>query len=599
MMQELPKKKFGLWLMLSLTAIFCLVIVVKLFTIQVFANAYYQKASISNSVRIVPIKASRGDIEDRYGETIVQNRPSYTVYLVPHEVPDIGEASSKLADMLGMDEEYLKAIISESWKGKFQPIRLKRYVDFRTISVLEEHSLEVPGVVFQVEPTRLYPDSGYGSHVYGYVGEVSEEELSNNSKYNKGEIIGKKGLERYYNDQLKGQDGVLYLEVTAKGRILGNYPDKKPTPPIKGATLELNIDWALQREAESLLNEKGQGSVVVIDVHDGGVRAIASTPLYDANLFSGVVPADEWAQIMADTTYPLLNRAIQGIYPPGSTFKPFVAAMGLHYNKISEEANFDICRGQKKFGNRVFKCWKPAGHGRLNLHEAIVQSCDIYFYQLGLACGMEEFQEFMPKCRFGELTGIDIPGEKSGISPTIEYFNSRYGERGWTKYLINNLAIGQGEILVTPLQMAVAYAALANGGTIYRPRIVNKIIQGDGEIIDVPPVEKGKLPLSEANIDSIVSALSGVVSEEHGTASWIKVPGVTIAGKTGTAQNPHGDDHAWFVCFAPVENPEIAVAVIVENAGHGSSIAAPVARDVLKFYFRDKEKDAGKSKEPL
>jgi len=565
------------------------VLIVKLFTIQVFATAYYRKASVDNSVRIVPVRAPRGEIIDRFGEVIVQNRPSYSVYLVPYEVPDINQASAKLASMLEVDEQELREIIAAGWKGKFQPIRLKRDVDFKTISVLEEHSLDIPGVVFQIEPTRMYPDSGYGSHLYGYVGEVSESELTSGKDYTKGEMIGKKGLERYYNDELKGRDGVSYLEVTAKGRILGKYPEKPDMLPTKGATLELNIDWELQKRAESLLLEKGQGAVVAIDVRDGGVLAIASTPLYDANLFSGVVPADKWAEIMADSTYPLLNRAIQGVYPPGSTFKAFTAAMGLHYDKLRMEGSFDPCRGVKRFGNRNFRCWKAAGHGRLDMRGAIIQSCDIYFYQMGLACGMEDFSEFMPECRFGKLTGIDILGEKAGICPSTDYFNKRYGPRGWTKYLINNLAIGQGEILVTPLQMAVLYAALANGGKIYEPHIVRRIVDGNGFSTEIKPEVLDTLPITDSQLAIIVDALAGVVDEPQGTASWIKVPGVTLAGKTGTAQNPHGDDHAWFVCFAPVNEPEIAVAVLVENAGHGSSIAAPVARDVLKYYFRDRQ----------
>jgi penicillin-binding protein 2 len=406
-------------------------------------------------------------------------------------------------------------------------------------------------------------------------------------------MIGKKVLELYYNEELKGRDGVSYLEVTAKGRILGKYPEKPDMLPVKGATLELNIDWELQKRAESLLLEKGQGAVVAIDVRDGGVLAIASTPLYDANLFSGVVPADKWAEIMADSTYPLLNRAIQGVYPPGSTFKAFTAAMGLHYDKLKMQGGFDPCRGVKRFGNRNFRCWKAAGHGRLDIRGAIIQSCDIYFYQMGLACGMEDFSEFMPECRFGELTGIDIPGEKAGICPTTDYFNRRYGPRGWTKYLINNLAIGQGEILVTPLQMAVLYAALANGGKIYEPHIVRRIVDGNGLSTEIKPEVLDTLPITDSQLDIIVDALAGVVDEPQGTASWIKVPGVTLAGKTGTAQNPHGDDHAWFICFAPVNDPEIAVAVLVENAGHGSSIAAPVARDILKYYFRDSQTEGG------
>jgi penicillin-binding protein 2 len=590
MFQHAQSHKFKLRLTLALVIFCSLIITIKLFAIQVFATGYYRKASIDNSVRIVPIKAPRGVILDKDSQVIVQNRPSYSVYLVPHDVPDIDAASALLAEMLKMDETYLKEIIAAGWKGRFQPIRLKRDVDFKTISVLEEHSLDVPGLVFQVEPTRLYPDSGYGSHLYGYVGEVSENELeAGKEKYNKGDIIGKKGLERYYNNYLKGRDGVLYLEVSAKGRILGKYPYKNEMPPVTGSTLILNVDWDLQKYAESLLFQKGQGAVVAIDVSNGDVLAIASSPDYDANLFSGVVPPEKWAQIMADSTFPLLNRAVQGVYPPGSTFKVFTAAMGLYYGKVAEEKNFDICRGQKKFGNRVFKCWRAGGHGRLDLHGAIVQSCDIYFYQLGLACGMELFGQFMPKCRLGQLTGVDIPGEKSGLSPSIEYFNERYGKNGWTKYLINNLAIGQGEILVTPIQMAVLYAALANGGTIYKPHIVHKIIDENNVETEILPEKLATLPISDENLHIIVDALSGVVGEEHGTANWMKIQGMTIAGKTGTAQNPHGDDHAWFVCFAPADNPKIAVAVIVENAGHGSSIAAPIARDIIKFYFQDKK----------
>lgn len=589
MLQQIQSHKFKLRLTLGLLIFCSLAIAIKLFAIQVFASSYYRKASIDNSVRIVPIRAPRGTIVDRNDQVIVRNRLSYSVYLVPHDVPDINKAAASLADMLNMDEAYLKQIIAAGWKGRFQPIRLKRDVDFATVSILEEHSLDVPGLVFQVEPTRLYPDSGFGSHLYGYVGEVSESELANGKEsFKKGDLIGKKGLERYYNSYLKGRDGVLYLEVSAKGRILGKYPYKHEQAPVTGATLTLNIDWELQKYAESLLVDKGQGAVVAIDVNDGGVLALASSPLFDANLFSGVVTPDRWAQIMADSTFPLLNRVVQGVYPPGSTFKAFTAAMALHYDKVSEERGFDGCRGQKKFGNRVFKCWRPGGHGKLDLHAAIVQSCDIYFYQLGLACGMELFEQFMPECRLGQLTGIDIPGEKAGLSPTIKYFDERYGKRGWTKYLMNNLAIGQGEILVTPMQMAVLYAALANGGIIYEPHIVHKISDENGDEIKILPKKLADLPISEAHRLIIVDALAGVVGEAHGTASWLRLPDIAIAGKTGTAQNPHGDNHAWFVCFAPAENPRIAVAVIVENAGHGSSIAAPIARDVVKFFIQGK-----------
>lgn len=585
-----PNRKLNSRIILAIWSLCCLLIAFKLFMLQVFSAPYYRKASIDNSVRIVPVRAPRGIIVDRYGEIIVQNRPSYSVYLVPHDVPDIDEAAAKLTGMLGMDIDYLKGIISSGWRGRFQPIRLKRDVDFKTVSVLEEHSLDVPGIVFRAEPTRLYPDSGFGSHIYGYVGEVSEKELQESTDYARGDLVGKKGLEKYYDAYLKGRDGVSYLEVTAQGKILGKYPEKEEMPPVKGATLVLNIDWEMQKFAERILGQRGQGAIVVLDVNTGGVLALVSSPAFDANLFSGVVPPKKWSKIMADSTFPLLNRAIQGIYPPGSTMKAFTAAMALYFDRVDQEKQFDPCRGQKRFGNRIFRCWKAGGHGRLDLHDAIVQSCDVYFYQLGLACGMELWEQFMPKCWFGELTGIDIPGEKAGISPSSKYFDERYGAGGWTKYLMNNLAIGQGEILVTPLQMAYLYAAIANGGVIYQPQIVREIKGIDVGDIVIEPRQIGSLPISEQQRLFLVEALAGVVDEVGGTARAVKIPGIPVGGKTGTAQNPHGEDHSWFICFAPVEKTEISIAVLVENAGHGSSVAAPLAKKLIEFYFKGKTK---------
>lgn len=586
MINSISSRKFSLTLIYIFLALSIVIVAGKLFFMQVFAAAYYQQASLENNVRMVPVRAPRGMIVDRNGEIIVQNRPSYSVYLVPHDAPSLDKAAARLSHLLEMDESYLKDVISSGWKGRFQPIRLKRDVDFKTISVLEEHSLDVPGVVFQVEPTRLYPANGAGSHLYGYVGEISEAELLANPKYTTGDIIGQKGLERFYNDQLKGHDGVLYLEVSATGRIMGEYQGMAEMPPVKGATLELNIDWGLQVVAESLLAEQGQGAVVALDVRDGGVLVLASSPSFDANLFSGVVSLKDWEKIQTDPSHPLLNRAVQGTYPPGSAMKPFTAAMGLHFGRIDRDSHFDSCRGQKRFGNRSFKCWRPEGHGRLGLHQAIVQSCDIYFYQLGVACGIELWERYMPECRFGKQTGIDIPGEKSGNSPSTEFFNKRYGPGGWTKFLVINLAIGQGEVLVTPLQMASLYAALVNDGTILEPHIVRRIIDSDGAINEVAPKILGHMPLTSAQRQILVDALEGVTSEPGGTARSVQIEGVRVGGKTGTAQNPHGEDHSWFVCFAPVDKPEIAVAVVVENAGHGSSVAAPLARKVLEHYFK-------------
>jgi penicillin-binding protein 2 len=569
---------------------FSAAIIIKLLTMQVFSASYYRQASLDNSVRIVPIKAPRGIMLDRYGEIMVRNRPSYSMYLVPYQVPNIKEASYKLSRILGMDEAYIKSSISSGYKGKFQPIRLRRDIDFATLSILEEHSLDIPGVVFQIEPTRSYPDSGWGSHFLGYIGEVSDKEIEMNPDYQSGDLIGKKGLERYYDSYLRGRDGLTFLEVTAQGRVLGKYPEKDDVPAVSGSTLTLNIDWGMQKLADHILDSVGQGAIVVMDANNGGVLTLASSPEFDANLFSGVVSPEKWAEIMDDQTHPLLNRAIQATYPPGSTMKVFTASMAIYFDKVSAETHFDACRGGKAFGNRVFKCWELRGHGRLDLHGAMVKSCDIYFYQLGLACGMELWEKFMPMCRLGMLTGIDIPGEKSGNSPTIKYYDNRYGKNGWTKTYIINLAIGQGEVLMTPLQMATLYAAVGNGGEIYQPHLVKKITDPYGVETIIQPKEMGKYPLNKEQMSFIISAMTGVTEEGGGTARVVQIPGISIAGKTGTAQNSQGEDHAWFACFAPAPSAEISIAVVVENAGHGGSIAAPIAKKILDYYFKVGEK---------
>ncbi|NLI16132.1 MAG: penicillin-binding protein 2 [candidate division Zixibacteria bacterium] len=586
MVDQRLDRKFNFKVLMAVYLLIAIAIFIKLSAMQIFSASYYRRASLENSVRIVPIKAPRGIILDRFGNIIVRNRPSYSMYLVPYQVPDIKLVAAKLANFLNVDKTYLQNTIVANWKNKFLPIRLRRDIDFTTLSILEEHSLDLPGVAFQIEPTRMYPDSGIGSHFLGYIGEVYDKEIETNPDYRSGDLVGKKGIEKQYDSYLRGRDGLSYLEVTAQGRVLGKYPEKEDVEPISGATLTLNIDLEMQKLADHLLDSCGQGAVVVMDVNTGGVLTLASSPEFDANLFSGFISPDKWNEIVNDPAHPLLNRGIQATYPPGSTMKIFTAGMALYFDKVSAERGFDACRGAKRFGNRVFKCWRPEGHGRLDLHGAIVQSCDIYFYQMGLACGMELWEKFMPMCHLGQLTGIDIPGEKPGNSPSIKYYDNRYGKNGWTKIFIVNLAIGQGEVLVTPVQMATLYAAVGNGGTIYQPQIVKKITDSYGTETIISPKETGKLPLTQAQLDFLVEAMTGVTEEGGGTARGVQLPGISVAGKTGTAQNPHGKEHSWFVCIAPAVNPEISIAVLVENAGHGSTVAAPLAKRILQYYFK-------------
>ena len=583
------RRRLNYYILLAGIIASMLFIVVKLFGMQLFSGGFYKKVSEQNGVRVVPIQAPRGIITDIHGTVLVKNRPSYSIYLVPYEVNSLDSASIHLGRVLNREPEEIKEQIRLGWQGRFQPIRLKRDLEFETVCYIEEHALEFPGIIFQVEPTRLYPENNLGSHIWGYIGEATEADLGidNSGNYSLGDVIGKEGLEKQYEHYLRGQNGLKYLEVTAGGRILGEFPGKDKIYPVRGSALELEIDWELQEIAEKELALSGPGAVIVIDPRDGGVRVLTSVPNFDANLFSGVISREVWETVSSDSLHPLFNRSIKGTYPPGSTMKLFTATPGLENDIITTESFFDPCRGAKKFGNRVFRCWRPGGHGKLNIIDAIIQSCDVYFYQLGVEIGLDLWSKTVRDCRFGVPTGVDLPGEFAGLVPSAEYYDSRYGEDGWTKYLILNLAIGQGELLVTPIQMAVLFAALGNDGIIYKPRIVARIISPDGDSLKMGPEMAGRLPINKDNLDILHQGLLGVVADEHGTARSVAIAGVTVAGKTGTAQNPHGDDHSWFVCYAPAEGPEIAVAVIVENAGHGSSVAAPLARKVLERYFED------------
>lgn len=583
------KRKSNYRILILVIMVMMFFIVVKLFGMQMFSGRAYKKASEQNSVRIVPISAPRGLIKDRSGTVLVKNRPSYSIYLVPYEVKDLDSASVRIAGALGEDPADIKNRIDQGWKGRYQPIRLKRDIDFGTVCYVEEHALEFPGIMFQVEPTRLYPESNYGSHIWGYVGETTESDLAADAeeRYSLGDIIGKEGIEKQYEEYLHGENGFKYIEITAAGKMLGELPDKERVKPIQGSELILELDWDLQEIAEAELMARGSGAVVALDPRNGAIRVLASVPNFDANLFSGVVSREAWDAVMSDSLHPLFNRSIKGTYPPGSTMKPFTAAAGLENGLITQETTFDPCLGVRRFGNRPFRCWRPGGHGRLGLVDAIIQSCDIYFYQLGVKEGLDIWSKFCSDCRFGVPTGIDLPGEFSGLVPSAEYFDRRYGKNGWTRYLVVNLAIGQGELLVTPLQMATLYAALGNGGVIYKPHLMSRIITSTGEVVKNKPEIVGSLPVSEKNLEILRRALLGVTTDEHGTAHLAAMPDIGVGGKTGTAQNPHGADHAWFVCFAPIEDPQIAIAVLVENAGHGGSVAAPLAKKILQKFFED------------
>ncbi len=577
----------------------------RLFFLQVVKGTYYSRISEENRIRLLILPASRSVVKDRNGKVIATNRPSYTVFLIPYEVleaftenrskkssvesQDLTSLVEKLALCLKLDAPSLEEKIRSNLTKSYRPIKLKKDVDFKTICVIEEQNEDLPGVIYQVEPVRKYLEAGWVGHVLGYVNELTKEELSEGPSkkgFRLGGVIGRKGIEKQYDDLLRGKDGVTFLEVTARGKILGPLEERKPDFPLSGSDIKLTIDSDLQAVAESALTDYMSAAVVALDPRCGEILALVSKPGLDANLFVGAMSPEEWNKIKDNPLHPLLTRPVQATYPPASTLKLLVAAIALETKIASRNTYLSPCRGFFQFGRRSFGCWRPEGHGRLNLEDAIIQSCDVYFYQLGLKVGLERWSRYAQLCGFGQKTGVDLPEEAKGLVPTLKYYHARYGEGEWVKNLIINLAIGQGEILVTPLQLAVFFSGLATDGMLYKPYLLKEMSTPDGRIISTQPEVTGYLPFSASTLEVLKKAMIGVVNDPHGTGVLAQVPDIKVAGKTGTAQNPHGEDHAWFVGYAPAFSPQIVVAILIENIGHGGTFAAPVAKKIIEEYLR-------------
>lgn len=567
----------------ALFATLIVLLIGRMFFMQTFQHNSYLEISEENRIRIVPEIAIRGKVSDRDGRLIVDNRPSYVVAAVPNEVSDIEMIASNLSSLLDIPAERIATKVTSSRYRRHQPVRLKRDAPFDVVCKIEEASDNYPGVVLQLGQSRNYPPDGSTAHLLGYLSEVTESELDElrGKGFHSGSLIGRKGIEKRYDNFLRGVDGTRFLEVSAEGKIIGALKERDPIEPVPGYDVRLSIDYDLQVYGESLFGDTLVGSIVALDPRTGSVLAFISQPSFDANLFTGPLSEEDWQRLSTDERHPLLNRCIQATYPPGSIFKAAVAAAALESGTITEHTRFLACSGGYRYGNRVFKCHKLSGHGVMAVVDAIAASCDVYFYQLGRELGLERFAEYSRKCGFGQRTGIDLADEASGLIPDVEYYDRRFGEGKWPKSLILNLSIGQGEILVTPLQMAVFYAALANGGSILRPHALHSLVTPEGEIVKEPE-QVGTLPFSASTLNIVRRGLVDVVNGEHGTAHLAQVKGTVVAGKTGTAQNPHGNEHAWFCAYAPADNPVIAVACIVENAGHGGAVAAPMVARIIE-----------------
>ena len=579
---------------IAVASIFGLLII-QLFSLQVLQGDKYRDLSEENRIRVEVLTAPRGEIRDRKGRLLADCAPSFTVTLDPYDKAYVRNARgidatlAILGPILGVDAKELREKIQRERRVSFLPIRLKRNVDMKSVAFVSEHRSLLPGVQVESEPLRRYTLGPLASHLLGYVGEISDKELADPgySDYLSGDLIGRMGIERRYEKLLRGVDGKRFVEVNALGRKGDFLGEKHPVLPRRGTDLTLTIDLDVQRAAEDAFEPGARGAVVAIDPRNGEVLALVSKPNYDPNEFSTGITQERWNEMSGGGNYPLFNRAIQAVYPPGSTLKPFSALAALEAGAITPGTYFaQSCTGAFRFGSRLFGCWKHEGHGSLAVHDAIVRSCDVYFYQLGLRIGMERLSDYMRKLHLSDKTGIDIPQERRGLFPDPAWYDKHFGAGRWSKGLVLNLVIGQGECGATPVKLAQLAAFIANGGTLWRPHLIRAVgTELPSRSITPDDSMRQVVAVSGRNLDTIRSAMESVVSDPTGTGGQARVDSVTVAGKTGTAQNPHGQDHALFICFAPVESPRIAIAVLVENAGHGSTAAAPIARKVLQAFF--------------
>ncbi len=575
---------------LGVAIIVVLVCVIGLIKLQILQHQELAKMSENNRIRVIPILPKRGHILDREGRVIADNRPSYTVSVIPVEEVCY-RTLPQLSTLIGFDTTQIRARLKANLVSQYQPAAVRRDVSFEMIAVLEEQYERFPGVSYQMERVRQYAPGISSESFTGYVGEISEAELElpEFEFVRAGNMVGKKGLEKKYDRMLRGIEGTSYIEVSSSGQIIGEYAGKPSVKAIPGADLTLSIDIDLQIACLKALDTFCCGGVVAMDPRNGEVLAMASFPEYDANMFSGVIPDSLWQLMLNDSTHPLLNRPLQGLYPPGSTIKALTLGAGLEEGVINANTTFKTCLGGLQFGNRFFRCWEPAGHGLTTSVHALERSCDVYFYQLGAELGVDKLSHYLGLCGLGQPSGVDLPNEDEGLNPNSAYYNRRYGEGRWSRGLALNNAIGQGEILANLFQMAQFYCGLSNNGVVYRPHLVRMIHYPDQPPEMLTPQIAFNLPFSKKNLDLIKEGLRLVVEGDHGTARHLKNKFYSIGGKTGTSENPHGENHSWFIGVAPLEAPEIVVAAIIENAGHGSEIAAPLAAKIIEAYMLKKE----------
>jgi len=572
----------------------------RLWYLQIIQGGKFLMKSEENRIRLLRVKAPRGIISDIDGFALVRNRPSFNVFLIHEDVQNLQQTAQQLERLLPISQEEIIEKVKKSRRPKFEPTLIYRDVNLKTVAYLEEHKVELPGVLVEVEPLRYNIYESGASHVVGYLGEIDEEQLKDKDAYpdaRQGDLVGKSGIEKTFNLYLSGKPGGKQIEVNAHGRELGTISQKNPVP---GNNITLTLNLHLQLLAEEALGDKS-GAIVAINPQNGHILAMVSRPAFNPNLFAGGISSENWERLVKNPDKPLRNKTIQNHYAPGSTFKVMLGAAILQNGIVTPDTSLH-CAGSIRLANALKRCWRAGGHGYVNIKQALEQSCNVFFYRAGLELGIDELAKYAKSFGFGQRTGIELPNEEPGLIPTREWKKEAIGDR-WYPSETMDAAIGQGFVSVTPLQLANMVATVANGGTFYKPMLIKRITKANGELIhEYQPTVVGKVPVNEKYLKTIRQGMWMVVNGKRGTARGSQIEEFEFAGKTGTAQvvrmgqakdqedlPVHLRDHGWFVCFAPIDNPQIAMAILVENGMGGSKSAAPVAKYIFERLYKPQD----------
>lgn len=559
------------------------ILLIKIYDLQIVKYYDLYSKSIENIYRKIDILAPRGKILDRYNRVILYNNSSYNLVVYPAEIHEYPETWNKLSQYFQVPVSKLKNTMNKNMVGYYFPALLKENIDYQTLTYLYEHILELQGIDLVAKPVRKIKKGANAAHIIGYTNQIGKKDLKvkKNKKYKAGDIVGWKGIEKEYEDILRGQNGTKYMKINAVGQNIGEEYSKR-IEPIPGNDLILTIDWDLQSYVESLIKDTS-GAAIVINYLNGEILSLASMPDFNPEIFSTNLSDKKWKDIVYNPKYPLYNRAIQAEYPPGSVYKLVAVITSQEEDVISPYFTFN-CPGYYRFGRRIFHCWDRSGHGSENIYDAIEHSCNVYFYNLMLKLDFDKWVKYSKILGFGQPTDIDLPNEKTGNVPDREYMKKTYGR--WGKGYLLNFVIGQGDILVTPIQLARYVSIIASNGFDIQPHLVKAIYYHEKNELEKKKYPKEKIEsISEHSMNVVREGMRRVMQGEEGTGRHSNVENLDIHGKTGTAQNPHGKDHAWFIGFSEKPSFPYAIVVFVENGEGGSKTAAPIAKKIYKYYW--------------